>query len=140
MKNHFSTAFVALSAFLAASHHGAAARTHGDSHQPAQPVLQHETAAWVGESGIASYYSNRYNGRRTSSGARFSQRELTAAHAWLPFGTKVRVVSPTTGRSVIVTVTDRLYSARRVLDLSASAARRLGILHQGLAPVSLQPV
>ena len=68
-------------------------------------------AAFVGESGTASYYGNRHQGRRTASGGRFDQRMLTAAHAWLPFGTKVRVTALNTGKSVIVTITDRLYIA-----------------------------
>src|ERR1039458_10107590 len=48
-------------------------------------------AAWVSEAGTASYYGNRHQGKRTASGARFDQRNLTAAHPWLPFGSKVRV-------------------------------------------------
>src|SRR5271157_1900614 len=83
-------------------------------------------AAFVGESGTASYYGNRHQGRRTASGARFDQRMLTAAHPWLPFGTKVRVTALDTGKSVIVTITDRLYSQRRVIDLSTAAAQMLG--------------
>lgn len=97
-------------------------------------------ASWVGESGTASFYSSRYNGRRTSSGAVFNQKEMTAAHAWLPFGTKINVFCASTGRSVVVTVTDRIYSAHRILDLSHSAAEQLGIVRRGLAKVSLTPV
>jgi rare lipoprotein A len=65
---------------------------------------------------------------------------LTAAHAWLPFGTKVRVMLAGTGRSVIVTITDRLYSSRRVVDLSVAAARELGMIRRGIAEVNLVPV
>jgi rare lipoprotein A len=67
---------------------------------------------------------------------RFDERLLTAAHSWLPFGTRVLGDS---GRSVIVTVTDRLYSSRRIVDLSAAAARALGIIRRGLAEVTLAP-
>jgi rare lipoprotein A len=74
----------------------------------------------------------------TPHGSRFDQRLLTAAHAWLPFGTKIRVMLA--GRSVIVTVTDRLYSSRRVVDLSLAAARELGMIRRGVAEVSLTPV
>ena len=95
--------------------------------------------SWNGESGTASYYSSRYNGRRTSSGATFNQKEFTAAHAWLPFGTKIKVYCADTGRSVVVTVTDRIYSHRRIVDLSHSAAEELGIVRRGLARVSLTP-
>lgn len=91
------------------------------------------------ESGRASYYGSDWNGRRTASGERFDSRALTAAHAWLPFGTRVRVLAEATGREVIVTVTDRIGTARRVIDLSQQAARVLGILRQGVAEVTLEP-
>jgi rare lipoprotein A len=96
-------------------------------------------AAFVGEAGTASYYGNRHQGRRTASGERFDQRMLTAAHPWLPFGTKVRVTALNTGKSVIVTITDRLYSHRRVIDLSTAAAQMLGMLRAGVTEVSLVP-
>ena len=65
--------------------------------------------------------------------------ELTAAHPWLPFGTKVRVTLAGTARSVIVTITDRLYYGSRVVDLSVAAARELGMINRGLAKVTLLP-
>ena len=108
-----------------------------------QPPLSRgsgDAVAWIGESGTASYYGPAYNGRRSASGIRFDQMALTAAHPWLPFGTKVRVVLAGTDRSVIVTITDRLYSTRRVVDLSVGAARQLGIIQRGVAQVSLHPV
>ena len=104
----------------------------------AQEVPNSE-AAFVSESGTASYYGNRHQGRPTASGARFDQRMLTAAHAWLPFGTKVRVTALNSGKSVIVTITDRLYSKRRVIDLSTAAAQLLGMMRAGLTEVSLVP-
>lgn len=96
-----------------------------------------ETAAI--QSGVASYYGGRHNGRRTSSGRIFNMHEMTAAHATLPFGTKVLVRVPGTDRSVIVTITDRLYSSHRIIDLSEGAAEQLGIKRQGLAMVTLTP-
>jgi len=104
----------------------------------AQPASQ-QSAIWPGEIGLASYYGSRHQGRRTASGRRFDQRALTAAHPWLPFGTKVLVTVEATGRSVVVTITDRLPARRRVIDLSTAAARLLGIVRQGLAEVSLRP-
>ena len=65
--------------------------------------------------------------------------EMTAAHPWLPFGTRIRVTLLETGRSVIVTITDRLPSHRRIVDLSVAAARELGIIRQGVAMVTLAP-
>jgi rare lipoprotein A len=95
--------------------------------------------AWVGETGTASYYGHALQGRRTAAGTRFDPNELTAAHPWLPFGSRVSVTLQDTGRSVVVTITDRLYSARRVIDLSMAAARLLGMARQGVATVSLSP-
>lgn len=137
MKKHFVVAFVATSTFLAVASGAAFAQT--TTRTPEAPAPK-STAAWVSESGTASYYSMRYNGHRSASGARFDQTELTAAHPWLPFGTKVRVTLAGTSRTVIVTITDRLYSSRRVLDLSAAAARQLGMISRGIATVTLVPV
>lgn len=96
-----------------------------------------ETAAI--QTGVASYYGGRHNGRRTSSGEIFNEHEMTAAHATLPFGTKVLVKVPGTHRSVVVTITDRLFNSHRIIDLSEGAAQRLGIMRQGLAMVTLTP-
>ena len=96
------------------------------------------TSAWIGEAGVASIYSGKYQGRRTAFGTHFDQRRLTAAHPWLPFGTKVRVTLVGTGRSVIVTITDRMSAKRCVIDLSTAAARLLG-MGFGVAKVSLAP-
>jgi rare lipoprotein A len=110
---------------------------HGAAHaQSAEPTAQQ---AWTTETGVASYYGRAHQGRRTASGTRFDQKTLTAAHPWLPFGTKVRVTLLGTTRSVIVTITDRLYSARRVIDLSVAAAQLLGMMRQGIAKESLTP-
>jgi rare lipoprotein A len=97
-----------------------------------------QDAPWPGEKGQASYYGRRHQGHRTASGIQFEQTALTAAHPWLPFGTKVRVTL-NNGRSVVVTITDRLPARRRVIDLSLAAARMLGIVSQGVAQVSLTP-
>jgi rare lipoprotein A len=70
--------------------------------------------------GLAAYYAAPGNG-------------LTAAHRTLPFGTRVRVTDPKTGRSVIVTINDRgPFGRHRVLDLSLSAARSLGMMDRGV--------
>lgn len=95
--------------------------------------------AWQGQSGQASYYGKAHHGKRTASGARFDQNAMTAAHPWLPFGTRVKVTHVGTGRSVIVTINDRLPSRHRVVDLSYGAAQNLGIIRQGVAQVTLTP-
>jgi len=104
---------------------------------PAAPAPVAQAAPAVIESGTASYYGKAHNGRRTASGERFDMEAMTAAHPWLPFGTKVRVTIQGTTRSVVVTITDRLPSRRRIIDLSQGAARELGILRQGVAEVTL---
>jgi rare lipoprotein A len=91
------------------------------------------------QQGVASYYGPGQNGRRAADGSVFNQQELTAAHPWLPFGSRIRVTLLDTGRSVIVTITDRLPSRRRVVDLSLAAARELGMIHRGVAIVALAP-
>src|SRR3954452_14090840 len=85
-------------------------------------------------SGKASYYS--YRTGRTASGSSFDRNLPTAAHRNLPFGTRVRVTDPATGKSVVVHITDRGPRVRgRVLDLSLGAARSLGITDRGVAQV-----
>ena len=90
------------------------------------------------EEGQASYYGNHWNGHRTSSGARFDQRKLTAASADLPLGTRILVTSQNTGDTVVVTVNDRQPDhGDRILDLSRAAARRLHMLGSGVADVAI---
>jgi rare lipoprotein A len=113
------------------------ALVHSGAH--AQRAEATTPQGWIGETGTASYYGRAHQGRRTAAGGRFDQKELTAAHPWLPFGSKVRVTLQGTGHSVVVTITDRLYSARRVIDLSMAAARLLGMVRQGVGTVSLSP-
>ncbi len=74
------------------------------------------------EEAHASYYHDKFTGRRTASGAIFNNKELTCAHKTLPFGTKLKVTSIKTGKSVIVTVTDRgPFAKGRHIDLSKKA-------------------
>ena len=88
--------------------------------------------------GTASYYNIDYKGR-VASGARYDPEKFTAAHKSLPFGTRVRVTCPKTGRSVTVTINDRgPFSPRRVLDLSYAAAQALHMIDRGLIKVEAQ--
>lgn len=90
------------------------------------------------ESGVASWYGPSFNGRRTSSGERFNQNAMTAAHDTLPLGTRLRVTVQETGRSVVVVVTDRMPPKHvRIIDLSRGAARELGLLGAGTGMVTL---
>jgi len=89
--------------------------------------------------GMASWYGSSHHGRMTASGQRFDMRELTAAHRTLPLGARVRVTNLLNGRSIVVTITDRgPFVKDRVIDLSYAAARQIGILGPGTAPVQLE--
>lgn len=106
----------------------------------AAPVAKPAPAANAME-GLAAYYSNRLNGRRTASGKVFNQSKLTAAHQTLPFGTKVKVTNTKNNRSVVVVVNDRgPTQAGRVVDLSRAAASQLRMVRAGLVPVKLEIV
>ncbi|MGV0025474.1 septal ring lytic transglycosylase RlpA family protein [Phormidesmis priestleyi] len=89
--------------------------------------------------GWASWYGPGFNGNASASGEIFNQNAMTAAHRSLPFGTQVQVTNLDNGRSVIVRINDRgPYSGNRVIDLSAGAARILGVISTGIAPVRLE--
>ncbi len=92
--------------------------------------------------GLASWYGGHRweGGSRTSSGMVYNPEALTAAHATLPMGTRVRVTLVGSNREVIVTINDRPGTRTRVIDLSRAAARELGILSRGVAMVSLTPL
>ena len=88
------------------------------------------------ESGIASWYGKDFHGKRTSSGEVYDMHGMTAAHKILPLGTRVMVVNPANGRSVIVRINDRgPFVDGRVIDLSYEAATRLGIAMGGTGRV-----
>ncbi|MBR4480780.1 MAG: septal ring lytic transglycosylase RlpA family protein [Prevotella sp.] len=91
------------------------------------------------QTGKASYYAQKFSGRRTASGERLHHDSLTCAHRTYPFGTMLRVTNPANGKEVIVRVTDRgPYVKGRIIDLSVRAARELGIISQGIAPVIVE--
>jgi rare lipoprotein A len=93
------------------------------------------------ETGVASWYGPGYDGKKTSSGERFDQDALTAAHASWQFGTRVRVTFLTTGRSVVVRINDRFPNHKgRVIDLSRGAARQIGLIGPGTGRVRLEIV
>lgn len=91
--------------------------------------------------GEASWYGAKFAGRPTASGEPFDPRAMTAAHASLPFGTRVRVHCPETGKSVDVRINDRFPGTRgRVIDLSEAAFARLAPLARGVVQVRLEIV
>jgi rare lipoprotein A len=93
---------------------------------------------WYAEQGEATWYGKRFDGRKTASGDRFSEQEMTAAHRTLPLGTKVMVENQQTGEQTEVKITDRgpyAQPGRRIIDLSRAAANSIGIVHHGKRPV-----
>lgn len=91
--------------------------------------------------GRASWYGREHQGHRTSNGERFDRHKYTCAHKTLPFGTKLRVTNPQTGKSVVVRVTDRgPFRHQRILDLAEVAARPLGIVQHGAVSVVAEVV
>ncbi len=89
--------------------------------------------------GLATVYSNKLSGRKTASGQRFCQTDLTAAHRSLPLGTKVLITNIHNRKSVEVTINDRgPHTAGRVIDLSGAAAAKIGMKKTGSAPVKVE--
>jgi rare lipoprotein A len=88
--------------------------------------------------GIASYYGKKFHGRPTSSGDIFDMYDMTAAHQTLPLGSQIQVTHLGNHRSVIVTVNDRgPFVEGRILDLSYGAAKKLGMIEEGIAEVRI---
>jgi rare lipoprotein A len=93
------------------------------------------------ESGIASYYGNEFQSRKTANGERFDQRKLTAAHRTMPFGTRVKVTNTRNGRTVVVRINDRgPFAKGRIIDLSSTAFRTIGNLNAGVLPVRIEVI
>ncbi len=93
------------------------------------------------QTGKASFYADKFEGRTTASGEKYKHNKLTAAHKTLPFGTKIRVTNVANNKSVEVVVNDRgPYVDGRIVDLSKSAAEKLEFINLGLADVKLEVV
>ncbi|WP_265427114.1 septal ring lytic transglycosylase RlpA family protein [Chryseobacterium sp. YIM B08800] len=89
----------------------------------------------------ASYYHDKFNGRKTASGEIFDNSKLTAAHRTLPFGTEIKVTNLNNGKEVIVTVNDRgPFHSSRVLDMSKAAFDEIGNTDRGTIPVEYEIV
>ena len=103
------------------------------------PTTEASPASAYQLEGIASYYAEEFSGRKTSNGEVYDIHGLTAAHRTLPFNTRIRVVNKENGRSVIVRINDRgPFKDNRVVDLSLEAAKELGLLENGTAPVRIE--
>jgi len=93
------------------------------------------------EVGIASWYGVNYNHRNAADGSIYDENGMTAAHRTLPMGSLVRVTNLTTGKQVVVRITDRgPFAPNRVLDLSKGAALAIGLYRQGIGKVRIESV
>ena len=89
--------------------------------------------------GYASYYADKFHGRKTANGEVFNMHDYTAAHRNLPFGTVLMVTNLENGKKVKVRVNDRgPYVKGRILDLSLQAAKDIGLIKNGVAKVQLK--
>ena len=86
--------------------------------------------------GTASFYADKFEGKKTANGEIFTQKGMTAAHNSLPLGTWIKVTNLSNHKSVIVKVNDRLHPKNpRLVDLSKTAAKQLGYTGHGLTKV-----
>ncbi|MDW8295461.1 MAG: septal ring lytic transglycosylase RlpA family protein [Raineya sp.] len=93
------------------------------------------------QTGVASYYAGRFNGRKTSSGEIYDSKKFTAAHRTLKFGTMVKVTNLKNNRSVIVKINDRgPFAHNRIIDISQAAAQEIDMLKTGTAQVRIEVV
>jgi rare lipoprotein A len=91
--------------------------------------------------GTASFYADKFEGQKTANGEIFTQKGMTAAHNSLPLGTWIRVTNLSNKRSVLVKVNDRLHHRNpRLVDLSKSAAKKLGYTDKGLSKVRVDVI
>ncbi len=91
------------------------------------------------QTGIASYYANKFEGRLTANGEIFSNNKLSAAHLSLPFGTQVVVTNLSSNKQITVVINDRgPFIKGRIIDLSQAAAKQLGFFDQGITQVRIE--
>jgi rare lipoprotein A len=90
------------------------------------------------ETGLASYYGGKYEGRKTANGETFHTNDLTAAHKTLPFGTRVKVTNLQNGKTVKVRINDRgPFVAGRIIDLTPKAAKKIDMINAGVVKVRI---
>ncbi len=93
------------------------------------------------EYGLASYYSDEFNGKKTASGEVYNKWDYTCAHRTLPFGTKIKVTNLENKKSVMVKVNDRgPHKKDRIVDLSYIAARDIDMIKKGVVKVKIEVI
>lgn len=109
----------------------------GSCHRKRVPSSSEEVSGT--ETGMASFYSESYNGRKTANGEIYNSSKLTAAHKKLPFGTKVKVTNLSNGKSVKVRINDRgPFVAGRIIDLTRNAAKKIDMVNAGVVKVRIR--
>ncbi|MDO3720764.1 septal ring lytic transglycosylase RlpA family protein [Marinobacter sp. chi1] len=122
LRNGAAAALLSLIAGCSTAHPGAGGNTEGFT-----------------ETGQASFYADKFQGRQTASGALYKHDLYTAAHKTLPFGSTVRVTNTTNGKSVVVEVNDRgPFVKGRIIDLSKSAFKSIANTSLGLIDVKIE--
>ena len=147
---HQTRLLIVLALMLALMHGcGGKARRHGPSHQGKKGTQKAYTIAGktyyplpsaqgFRQAGYASWYGPGFHGRKTANGERYDMHAMTAAHRILPMNTWVRVRNLDNGREVVVRINDRgPFVKNRIIDLSYSAAKKLGIIGPGTARVEI---
>ncbi len=104
-------------------------------------LISSTTQKKFSQTGKASYYAEKFEGRRTSSGENYRKNAFSAAHQKLPFGTKVRVTNIANGKSVVVKINDRgPFTKNRIIDLSLIAAKKIEMIQDGVIKVKIEAV
>lgn len=143
-----SSVIIRLTLFLAVSVCGASVAGRSAATEPdapphtAAPAKTHLDHSGCKRVGKASFYAERFAGRKMADGRRMNPHGDNAASRTLPLGTKAKVMNFETGRSAVVNIEDREpYVKGRIVDLSPSTARRISLDKQeGIAPVEVAPV
>ncbi len=109
----------------------------GSCHRKRVPSSSVEVSG--SETGMASFYAESYNGKKTANGETYRSSALTAAHKTLPFGTKVKVTNLSNGKTVKVRVNDRgPFVAGRIIDLTRAAAKKIDMVNAGVVKVKIR--
>lgn len=104
-------------------------------------VSQLQGFSQTSETGMASFYNDKFEGRTTASGEPYKQKQMTAAHRTLPFHTKIKVTNLSNQKTVIVNINDRgPFVKDRILDLSRAAAVKLDFIDEGVTKIKWEIV
>lgn len=107
----------------------------GKQYQPRRAVAEFT------QEGRASWYGDRFHGRKTSSGERYDMHQMTAAHPTLPIPSYAKITNLKNGKEVVVRINDRgPFHGNRIIDLSRAAANKLGFIQAGTAQVRIEQI